>query len=458
MQDQMPPVAKFSLPSAKQGQSQTDQVSSDMPPVAKFSLPNQSTTDNGGQKKFDAGGFWNDVGNFLFPIVGDVYHDIKGTSKKSFLQQAGDTALSVLPFIPGLGEFGEAGRVAKLGVEGAKALEGGADVAKAVSTGSKFIKGAKLGYGVGVASNLSQGKGIGESINPLNTTNLLSTATGGLTSKAGDWITKLGDILPQRIVRQFLPGINEDTAKYAVTKGLGSPEKMLEESTARIKELGSSLGAKLKNPALTYIQPNGNEILQNVADKFPKSGLTAQDIANEIKKSAKLNQTTVDDMVNGNVSLEDLHKLNSNIGENIFKTKLDSPEVKAGKDIANEFYHQISSVLKTSAPESASDFTDLAREYPLNAALKKAIQAGQKSKTFSLQDLLAIYEGFKTAGLTGAGVGLAGEKALVNPTVNLKTAGLISKVSNPVTRAMGNYAQVPLIRGAQNINGLINTK
>src|ERR1035437_126728 len=61
------------------------------------------------------------VGNFLFPIVGDVINDFQGKGKP-WLQQVGDAGLSALPFIPGLGEIGEAARVGKGAVEGVSTL------------------------------------------------------------------------------------------------------------------------------------------------------------------------------------------------------------------------------------------------------------------------------------------------------------------------------------------------
>ena len=139
------------------------------------------------------------VGNFLFPIVKDVSNDIQGKSDKSFLQQAGDTALSALPFIPGLGEAGEA-------VKGVDAVEGVSDVAKSGllenllgKTGSTVAKGAAVGYGTGVASNLSQGQGLGQAFTP-NATNLLSAGIGAAAPLAikgiGAGINKIAGIDP----------------------------------------------------------------------------------------------------------------------------------------------------------------------------------------------------------------------------------------------------------------------
>jgi hypothetical protein len=126
------------------------------------------------------------VGNFLFPVVKDVVNDVQGKSTKSFLQQAGDTALSALPFIPGLGEAGDAvegavdvGKGADAAAQGAKATPGILEGLLG-KTGATVAKDAAVGYGTGVASNLSQGQGLGQSFAP-NSTNILSTIIGAGT-------------------------------------------------------------------------------------------------------------------------------------------------------------------------------------------------------------------------------------------------------------------------------------
>lgn len=129
---------------------------------------NTSQPEGLGQKALDV---VKGVGNFLFPIVGDVYGDVTGTNKKTVLQQVGDAALSALPFIPGLGEVGDAARAGDVAAEA-----GGGLLSKL--TGSTIAKGAGIGYGAGVASNLSQGQGIGQAFTP-NINNLGGAVLGG---------------------------------------------------------------------------------------------------------------------------------------------------------------------------------------------------------------------------------------------------------------------------------------
>jgi hypothetical protein len=134
--------------------------------------------------------------DFALPIVGDIGALAQGKNEKSGGQLLGDAALSALMFVPGLGEAGLAGRgagvVGKMLAENAagKVLPQAAEkLAAAANPGllaklgaNPVVKGAGVGYGAGVASNLSQGQDIGSAIAP-NTNNLLGAATGGLASK-----------------------------------------------------------------------------------------------------------------------------------------------------------------------------------------------------------------------------------------------------------------------------------
>lgn len=117
------------------------------------------------------------LANWAFPVAKDLYNDVTGqntgTNSKTGLQQLGDAGLSALWFVPGLGEVGEAARGADA------AVEGGGLLSKAL--GSNLVKGGALGYGAGVASNLSQGQGLGQAFSP-NISNIGGAVTGGIAS------------------------------------------------------------------------------------------------------------------------------------------------------------------------------------------------------------------------------------------------------------------------------------
>lgn len=180
----------------KHTQSNNVSPAQSQPPVTPLKIPQGISTDssdNSGSKPGFLQGLSEDitgtnpedigtqmantvkgVGNFLFPIVGDVGDDISGTSKKNALQQAGDLGLSVLPFIPGLGEAGEAARGAEVAGQAAKSTG-----LLGKLTGSTVAKGAASGYGAGALSNLSNGQSVVQAITP-NSTNVEGALTGGI--------------------------------------------------------------------------------------------------------------------------------------------------------------------------------------------------------------------------------------------------------------------------------------
>lgn len=138
--------------------------------------------------------------NFLFPAVGDVYHDIKGDNTKTALQQAGDVGLSALPFIPGLGEVGEGARAGIGAAELGAGVAGEAGAKAGSGLVGSLLKNGAVGYGSGVASNLSQGQSIGQAVSP-NLTNLVGAGLGVATPLAlrgaSGFINKIAGISPQ---------------------------------------------------------------------------------------------------------------------------------------------------------------------------------------------------------------------------------------------------------------------
>lgn len=356
--------------------------------------------------------------DFLFPIVGDIGGDIAGTNKKNWLQQAADLGLSALPFIPGIGEGGGLLKLAGIGA-------GSGALGSIAQTG-------KLDAG-----NIAEGAAVGG-------------LTGGALGGAGALFGKVADMLPQRIARSFLPGINEETAQYAVQKGLGAPEKMLAESEASIKNLGSQLSDAINKKMNTgFGQYKGftttiDDLLPKIQQQFPNAGIDAETLGQKLMQVAPNQKTLINKLVSGEgLNLEELHKLNSDVGANTFKSVFDNPGTKAGKAIASSFYHAASDNLKQIVPESAPIFDQFSKEYPLNTALKKLIRSGQKGKAITLKDIVATLGGLSVGGPIGAGATLLGEKAVTNPTVNLRAAGLISKLANvPTAGLLGRSAAV----------------
>lgn len=154
-----------------------------------------------------AGDVIGSVGNFLFPAVGDVSNLMQGKNTKTPLQIAGDVGLSVLPFIPGLGEVGLAGKVAE-----------GAGLATKIAA-SPVARGALAGYGAGVSSNLAEGQNVGEALTP-NLSNIGGAVLGGAAPIAmkglGELTQKFAGISPQMAndLRAVGAGDTEGFQKY----------------------------------------------------------------------------------------------------------------------------------------------------------------------------------------------------------------------------------------------------
>lgn len=109
-----------------------------------------------------AGNAIKGVGNFLFPSIGDAYHDLKGDSTKTGLQQAGDlgsTALSAATLIPGVDVVAAPLKAALLG---GKAIEAGAEGANLASKAAPGLlggigKNAALGGAYGATQGIGSG-------------------------------------------------------------------------------------------------------------------------------------------------------------------------------------------------------------------------------------------------------------------------------------------------------------
>lgn len=368
-------------------------------------------------KKFDSTGMFKDIGNFLFPIVGDIKHDIEqGTFKgngKSILQQVGDLGLSALPFIPGLGEVGEGARV------GEAALEGGADVAKSsglidkglgLIKGSPVAKGVLTGYGAGVASNLSQGQGLGQSFMPNANTiggTIVGGGTAGLIKGLGLGEKTLQNSATEDITKILNPTTKENkllTQKIApelAQKGIisASREGLLAKYEANMGKAGDALEA-----GYDALPSNAKMEVTNLFDNLNKkiddlhiNGIvpsSAQDKVNALQNMMRdLSNIGVETSLDGQKVFADVDNVRSlrqilddNIKKNFAFSNLDSAVKDSQKQLANgirsEFASQYPDIAKlnkdfnfwSNATKVLQDTVD--RKTGQTGLLRKGISAG----------------------------------------------------------------------------------
>jgi len=314
---------------------------------------------------------------------------------------------------------------------------------KAASTvAGRIGQNALIGSGFGLTNALKEGK---TDVKDIAKDTATGGTIGGVLGGVGEGISKVAEFLPKRLARSFIPGINDDTTKYAVEKGLGSPATMLKDSETSINKLSAQLGEVLKSEKYANIHVDGKAILNQVAESFKDSGMKPADIAATLKRVVPLKSNLVNKLMKGDITLKELHTLNSALGKNTFKTVFDDPAVKAGKEVGANIYHQISKFIKTEAPETVTLFDDLSKELPLRKALEQVIRRGDKGRMFTLRDLVAIMTGAGFAGLPGAAVGFLGEKALTSPTVNLKVGGVLSNLAKPGVQQATKAVRAPLL-------------
>lgn len=197
------------------------------------------------------------VGNFLFPAVGDIYHDIKGDNTKTGLQQAGDVGSSLLSastLVPGLDFITGPLKVAEAGTEGANAVSKAGLLANAG-------KNAALGGAFGVTSSLGQGntdpgKIAEDTAIGAGTGGLLGAVGGALGSKVED---VAGEDATSRLTAQkdrlkTLTKVFNDNSRNTAT-GATDPIKTLEQN-GLLKGL-KVVGSKVDASALTNPQDTG---------------------------------------------------------------------------------------------------------------------------------------------------------------------------------------------------------
>lgn len=265
---------------------------------------------------------------------------------------------------------------------------------------------------------------------------------GGVLGGAGELISKATQYLPQRLARTYLPGTNAETAQYAVDKGLGSPTKMLTQSDSSLSKIGSGIDSVLSHPELNGITATAQDVYPSIIEKYPNAGLTMDNVGEQLKKLAPLQQGLVDKLESTGLSAKELNQLKTAIGGATYKSVFDEPAVKAGKQIGNSVYASISDWLGQKVPEAAPLFQEYTKELQLNGALQKAIRAGDKARPITLRDIVAMMTGLGVGGpLGGLGTVMA-EKALVNPTVNLAAGGLVNKLNAPAVGVLGRMGTI----------------
>lgn len=315
-------------PSIPTGQSLPN-VNGFAPPTPPAQSPAPQAQSSNGDKGFlgdiesgNFGGAAEDAGDFIAPAVADTYHDIKGDSTKTGLQQAGDwgsTLLSALALVPGLEPEALAAKAGLVGEEG-------------LGVAGRIAANSALGAGFGTTNAIGAGE-----TNPgqIAQSGLLGGAVGGGLGAAGEALGGLID-------------------KYA-SKTTAS---QLADQTNRLKTLQKSAAENTRGattPITTLLNTSdesGNKLasLLKVSDgKVDASGITNQEgtgaLDNLIDAHSE-DATKLVQSMKGGVPIEDFRTMAENEIKNdptirgtlsvpkalaTLNSKLDSAEMSYGK-------------------------------------------------------------------------------------------------------------------------------
>lgn len=381
-----------------------------------------------------------DVVNKIFPgkqvgqAIGTLAGYVASPNKENYdlsaptpLQVAGDVAQGALSVGTGLGSVG----AKSVGILGKTA-----PIMKVAKTGlGKVTQGVLTGGGIGLTEGIKEG---------LPATEVLKKGgegalTGGLLTGAGLGISKIANVLP----RWLIPfKMSNDVTNHAMTKKLGSPEKMLLQSESEIETLGKKLDKVLSSPKYEGVKVTGQDVYQRIAQELPDANLSPDELINEITKLSKLKKGLVQKLFSPEgLSLKEVHRLNSEIGRNTYKTVFDTPETKAGKQIGNKVYHAIGDAIKSIAKEDKVEnvFEDLSKEYLLNNSINRFINKTGGKASLTLSDLVS----FDVGGIPL----LAGRRFMDNPSTQLKVAGFIKSAGSKTAKDAGRVIKSPVTKG-----------
>lgn len=362
------------------------------------------------------------------------YYDISAPTPT---QVVGDVAQGALMVAPGLGAVGKASQLGKVAGVGEKVFGKTLPAVQTAKTAlGRLGQGTALNAGFGLSGGLAKGE---TSAPELARSTAIGVGTGFLAGTAGEILGKVGQWLPKRM----LPfKVTDKTADYALTKKLGNPKNMLTRSDSEINNLGNQLGNILKQKKYQGITVQGKDIYPRMIEELPNSSIVKDPelLVKKLKEYAGTEDALVDKLFSPQgLTLPELQKLNSNIGDNIYKSVFDTAVTKTGKQIGNKFYHAVGDAIRAIAKEDniGNVYDSLSKEYLLNNSLRRYVNKVGGKAALSLNDLVA----FDVGGLPTA----IARRVVGSPTLNIKTAGLISGLGKETTKETMRRGVLPYL-------------
>ncbi len=336
-------------------------------------------------------------------LTGSDYSKYYNLQAPTIQQNLGDIAQGALTVaLPGAGEG--AGLVGRVGAQ------------------------AAVGAGLGASGAVAQGS---TNLGDITQNAALGGVLGGTVGIAAEGVSKLAEKLPQRIINNLLPQLKTSgRLDYAIENtALGSPEKMLATSDAAKASYNKQIDAILQHPENADKFINGQDVIGKTLSDFPNSEYTPESIIGKIKSQVPSEAATITKLAKGEITLEEANTLRKAIDNITFKTAIDSPEIKAGKDLAAAVGSSLRDLVQTGAPETQPVFLNFSKEIDLNKALKKLVQRSQKKGLFGFKELLGALGAEHILGPVGGLGVLTGEKVANLPVARVAAAKTLKAIA-----------------------------
>lgn len=342
---------------------------------------------------------------------------------------------------------------------GLEALSGGVLEGAAAEEGTalgRIAKTAAIGAGYGATSGAigsmqnnaqSLGSVAGSALEGAG----IGAATGGIGAGLGELLTKATTSLPPRIIQQVLPQLkNPDTVDYALNNlKLGTVDSMVQTSRSALNSYDAQINAILQHPDYANLPVQGEHILGMTLNQFPNSEYTPESIIAKMKtqipSEAKLFTTLGD---GGILPLDQANRLRQQIDRVTYKSAIDSPEIKAGKDLAAAFGNSLRATVKATAPETVPIFDNYSKEINVQKALQKLAAKGDKAAFVNMSDLMSAGLGGVLGGAPGAIASAVGEKITSSPVTKVATAKAINALA-PAARGAATIGRVGGVAAAK---------
>lgn len=354
------------------------------------------------------------------------YYD---TSAPSPLQTIGDVAQGALMVGSGMPE----------GTEALSIFGKDVPVLSAAKTGlGRIVQNTGIGAGYGLTGALAGGQ---TDPSELLKQGALGGAVGGVAGVAGEALSSALDKFPSRLVKSVLPQLNnEDTINYAINKvKLGTPEAMVSESQKALDSFNKQIQAIIEHPQYANAGESvAADILTGVKTDFPNSEYEIPSIVAKLKTQVPGEAALLTKIGNGQpISLDEMNTLRQALDKASYKMAIDSPEIRAGKELAGSVGNALRNKVKQVAPETAAIFDDYAKEIRLWKALKILAKKNGKGSLVkvNLKELAAIAAAGTVGGPVGAAVAAAAEKVGESPAVRLGAAKVITKATPSLKNA-----------------------